>query len=67
MFFIGARSEIFVPESVEYSHDSESRGDYHEALIGECGSLRRDVFVLAPFEHAFMNTVQADGIRIGLT
>lgn len=62
-----SRSEILVPECIKYAHDCESRGDDNKALVSKRGSLGRDILVLAPFKHSFVNTVQADAVRVGFS
>ena len=65
MFTVRARSEVFVPKGVDDAQDGEAAGDNHKALVGGGWTLWRDILVLAPFEHTFVNTVQADAIGIG--
>ena len=67
MFAVRSRSKVFVPKGVDNAHNSETGSDDHKALISHGRSLRRDVLVLAPFQHSLMNTVQADTVRIGFT
>ena len=67
VFTVRAGSKVFVPKGVDDAQDGEPRGDHHKALVPHGGTLWRDVLVLAPFEHSFVNTVQADAVRVGLS
>ena len=67
VFTVRARSEVFVPKGVDDAQDGEATGDNHKALVGRGRTLWRDVLVLAPFEHTFVNTVQADAIGVGFS
>ena len=63
----GPRPEVFVPESVDNSHQGATGGDDYEPLVG-VGSLGVvDVHVLATLQNSFVDAVQADGIRVGLS
>jgi len=63
----GARPEVFVPESVDNAHQGAAGGDDYEPLVG-VGSLGMvDVHVLATFQNALVNAIQANSIRVGLS
>ena len=66
VFTVRAGSKVFVPKGVDDAQDGEPRGDHHKALVPHGGTLWRDVLDLAPFEPSFVNTVQADAVRVGL-
>ena len=63
----GSRPEVFVPESVDNSYQGATGGDDYEPLVG-VGSLGVvDVHVLATLQNSFVNAIQANGIRVGLS
>ena len=63
----GSRPEVFVPESVDNSYQGASGGDDYKPLVG-VGSLGVvDVHVLATLQNSFVNAIQANGIRVGLS
>ena len=53
-------AEVLVPEAVDDPEHGEAGSDDDEALVLKARPLRRHVLVLAPFEHRFVDRVQAE-------